>query len=125
MKDKYKKGLSLDESLILIEGGTEAPFTGEYNDFYIEGSYVCRSCGLKLFESDSKFNSECGWPSFDDAIEGTIVKKRDASLGRIRTEIICSRCEGHLGHVFHGENYTKKNTRYCVNSVSLKFIAKK
>ena len=77
MKDKYKKGLSLDESLILVEGGTEAPFTGEYNDFYIEGSYVCRSCGLTLFESDSKFNSECGWPSFDDAMEGTVVKKED------------------------------------------------
>ena len=125
MKDKYKKGLSLDESLIIVDGGTEAPFTGKYNDFYIEGSYVCRSCGLQLFESDSKFKSECGWPSFDDAIEGTVIKKRDVSLGRVRTEILCSRCEGHLGHVFHGENYTKKNTRYCVNSVSLKFIAKK
>ena len=125
MNTKYIKHLNTEEKEIIVDAQTERPFSGEYNDFFKDGIYVCRACEIQLFESGTKFNSNCGWPSFDDAIEGTIIKKRDASLGRIRTEIICSRCEGHLGHVFHGENYTKKNTRYCVNSVSLKFIAKK
>ena len=125
MKQDYIKKLNLEEKSVIVDGGTETPFTGKYNNLYVDGIYVCKSCELKLFESVSKFDSGCGWPSFDDVIEGTVIMKRDMSLGRIRTEVLCSRCEGHLGHVFHGENYTKKNTRYCVNSVSLKFIAKK
>ena len=108
----------------MLNGHTERPFSGEYNDFNQKGIYVCKFCNVKLFNSTSKFNSNCGWPSFADAIEGAIIRKRDLSLGRVRTEILCANCSGHLGHVFEGENYTAKNTRYCVNSLSLKFIAK-
>ena len=125
MDDKYLKGLSEEEKKILVHAGTEKPFSGKYNNFSLEGYYVCKACGFQLFESVSKFNSDCGWPSFDDAIEGSVIRRKDVSLGRIRTEIICANCKGHLGHVFEGENYTKKNTRYCVNSLSLKFISKK
>ena len=124
MKEKYIRHLDEDERSILLDGGTEAPFTGKYNDFYLNGVYVCKSCDSPLFYSKSKFKSGCGWPSFDDVIDGAIIKKRDLSFGRIRTEVICGTCEGHLGHVFEGENYTEKNTRYCVNSLSLKFISK-
>tara|TARA_Y100001968_G_C18994266_1_gene542875 strand:+ start:252 stop:626 length:375 start_codon:yes stop_codon:yes gene_type:complete len=124
VKEEYLDHLTDEEKSILLKKGTETPFTGKYNDFYKDGVYVCKACGLKLFDSVSKFKSNCGWPSFDDAIEGTIIKKRDTSLGRIRVEILCSRCEGHLGHVFEGEKFTDKNMRYCVNSLSLKFIAK-
>ena len=125
MKQKYIEKLSEGERFVMVEGGTEPPFSGEYNDVYLDGVYVCRSCGLKLFDSVFKFNAGCGWPSFDDAIQGTIIRRRDTSLGRVRTEILCSKCEGHLGHVFEGEKYTKKDTRYCVNSLSLKFISRK
>jgi len=124
MKDKYTQHLDDDERSVLADGGTEPPFTGKYNDFYLDGVYVCKSCESQLFYSNSKFNSGCGWPSFDDVIDDSVVKKRDCSLGRIRTEVICRKCEGHLGHVFEGEDYTEKNTRYCVNSLSLKFISK-
>jgi len=124
VKEEYLDNLTDEEKLILLNKGTETPFAGEYNNLYNDGVYVCKACGLKLFDSVSKFKSNCGWPSFDEAIEGTVVKKRDASLGRIRVEILCSRCEGHLGHVFEGEKFTDKNMRYCVNSLSLKFIAK-
>ena len=122
MKKKYITNLSEPEKSILVDSGTESPFSGEYNDFFNDGIYVCRACETQLFESNCKFNSHCGWPSFDDAIKDSIIKRRDATLGRIRIEIICAECYGHLGHVFEGENYTKKNTRYCVNSLSLKFI---
>jgi len=125
MKKIYKNGLTQKEKSIIVDKGTESPFSGKYNDFYYKGIYVCRSCNLKLFNSNSKFKSDCGWPSFDEAISGTIENQRDVTLGRIRTEIICSKCKGHLGHVFKGENYTTKNTRYCVNSLSLKFISEK
>jgi len=124
MDKKYTDKLNKKEKAIIVDAQTEAPFSGEYNNFYSEGDYVCKACNSKLFESDTKFNSNCGWPSFDDAIKGTIKSKRDVSLGRVRTEIICASCEGHLGHVFKGEEYTIKNTRYCVNSLSLKFIPK-
>ena len=120
----YRNNLTNEEKKIILNGQTEQPFSGEYNDFCEKGIYVCKLCDVKLFESTNKFNSNCGWPSFDEAIEGAIVKKRDVSLGRIRTEITCANCEAHLGHVFEGENYTTKNTRYCVNSLSLKFISK-
>ena len=124
MNKKYVNKLTEEERSIIVDGNTETPFSGEYNNYKSNGVYVCRSCDLKLFNSIAKFNSDCGWPSFDDAIEGTVNKRRDASLGRIRTEITCAKCEGHLGHVFEGEKYTIKNTRYCVNSLSLKFIPK-
>ena len=124
MKKEYTTELTQEEKIILQDKGTEEPFAGEYNDFYLEGVYSCKACGLKIFESNSKFKSGCGWPSFDDCIEGAVIRRRDASLGRIRTEILCSRCEGHLGHVFEGEKFTAKNSRYCVNSLSLKFIKK-
>ncbi len=121
MKADYSNKLNSDEKEIMLEGKTEIPFSGEYNDFNLDGTYVCKACELVLFDSNCKFNSGCGWPSFDYAIEGTVERRRDCSLGRIRTEIICSNCKGHLGHVFTGEKYTVKNTRYCVNSLSLKF----
>ena len=124
MDKKYTENLNKKEKAIIVDAQTEAPFSGEYNNFYLEGDYVCKACNLQLFESNTKFNSNCGWPSFDEAIKGRVITRRDDSLGRIRTEIICSKCEGHLGHVFEGEEFTIKNTRYCVNSLSLKFIPK-
>jgi methionine-R-sulfoxide reductase len=124
MDKKYIDKLNKKEKAIIVDAQTEAPFSGEYNNFYLEGDYVCKACNLQLFESNTKFNSNCGWPSFDEAIKGRVTMRRDDSLGRIRTEIICSKCEGHLGHVFEGEEFTIKNTRYCVNSLSLKFIPK-
>ena len=124
MKEKYIHNLNEEEKSIIVDSNTEPPFSGEYNNFSTQGLYVCKACQTQLFDSSFKFVSDCGWPSFDDAIEGAVLKRRDVSLGRIRTEIICSHCEGHLGHVFEGENYTSKNTRYCVNSLSLKFIPK-
>ena len=124
MNKKYINNLNNEEKAIMMNAETESPFSGEYNDFFMEGIYVCKACNVQLFESSSKFNSGCGWPSFDDAIEGTVFTRRDASLGRIRLEILCVNCDGHLGHVFEGEQYTSKNTRYCVNSLSLKFIPK-
>ena len=120
-KDQWNK-LSQEEGRVILKKGTEMPFTGEFNDFYKEGTFVCRQCEQPLYTSSDKFSSGCGWPSFDDEIKGEVEKVRDAD-GR-RVEIICSNCKGHLGHVFEGEGFTPKNTRHCVNSISLKFIAK-
>ena len=117
----YFDNLSDEERYILKEKGTEDPFSGEYNDHFDAGVFVCRACGNLLYESNTKFNSGCGWPSFDDEIPGAIIKYKDTSLDRVRTEICCAKCDGHLGHVFHGENITEKNTRHCVNSLSIKF----
>ena len=125
LPEEWKNTLNDEEYRVLIEKGTEYPHTGEYNMHFENGVYNCNGCKTPIFSSDQKFKSDCGWPSFDEAISGTIEKKRDVALGRIRTEIICSQCKGHLGHVFNGENYTTKNTRYCVNSLSLKFISDK
>ena len=123
MDKDYFSHLSPEENGILKNKGTEAAFSGEYNDFFEAGIFVCRACESPLYESNTKFNSDCGWPSFDDEINGAIKRHEDVSGGRVRTEICCAKCDGHLGHVFEGEQITAKNTRHCVNSLSIKFIA--
>ena len=121
MKKEFTINLTPEELEILANKGTEPPFTGEYNDFCEKGIFVCRACNNPLYKSSSKFNSGCGWPSFDDEIQGAIVRYDDFSLGRRRIEICCAKCDGHLGHVFYGEHMTSKNTRHCVNSLSIRF----
>ncbi len=122
MNKDYFSHLNPEEQHILKNKGTEEPFTGEYNDHFEAGIFICRACENPLYESNTKFNSGCGWPSFDEELEGAIVRHEDLSGGRNRTEICCARCNGHLGHVFIGEQITEKNTRHCVNSLSIKFI---
>tara|TARA_B100001287_G_scaffold274204_1_gene279061 strand:- start:18425 stop:18811 length:387 start_codon:yes stop_codon:yes gene_type:complete len=112
--------LNAMEKYVIVDKGTEYPFSGEYNDFKNEGIFVCRRCENPLYSSKSKFDSGCGWPSFDDEIIGSVTRIPDADGRRI--EITCSNCSGHLGHVFKGENFTVKNTRHCVNSLSILFV---
>lgn len=112
--------LTDEERRILIDKGTERPFTGAYDDHFVPGTFICRQCNAPLFSAADKFRSGCGWPSFDDDRFGNVRRTPDPD-GR-RTEILCDHCGGHLGHVFHGEHLTEKDTRHCVNSLSIRFI---
>jgi peptide methionine sulfoxide reductase msrA/msrB len=122
MNEKYYKDLSAEERRIIVDKGTEAPFTGEYDDFYQAGIFVCKACGNHLYDSSTKFDAGCGWPAFDKVKKGAVHQNSDFDLGYERTEITCAKCEGHLGHVFKGEKLTVENTRHCVNSLSIRFI---
>jgi methionine-R-sulfoxide reductase len=110
------------ESDVILRKGTERAFAGEFTDHEADGTYICRQCNAPLYRSDDKFHSGCGWPSFDDEIQGAVERHRDLSHGMVRVEIVCANCKGHLGHVFEGERMTAKNTRHCVNSVSMRFV---
>jgi peptide methionine sulfoxide reductase msrA/msrB len=117
--NQYNK-LNEEEQRVIINKGTERAFTGVYTDHFENGTYTCKQCGQELYKSKDKFHSGCGWPSFDDEIPGAVVRNPDPD--GMRTEIVCSKCGGHLGHVFKDEGFTKKNTRHCVNSISMNFI---
>ena len=121
-KPQYQK-LTKEEESVIVNKGTEMPFTGKYFAFWKRGTYVCKRCGAPLYRSESKFEADCGWPSFDDEIPGAVKRLPDPD--GVRTEIECAKCGAHLGHVFLGEGFTKKNTRHCVNSVSMDFIPDK
>ncbi|MFI2650338.1 peptide-methionine (R)-S-oxide reductase MsrB [Micromonospora fulviviridis] len=123
-EDEWRVRLSPEEFRVLREAGTERPWTGEYVDTKTSGVYHCRACGAELFRSEDKFDSHCGWPSFDDAIPGAVKEIPDNTLGMRRVEIRCARCDSHLGHVFEGEGFTPKDTRHCVNSISVRLEPK-
>jgi methionine-R-sulfoxide reductase len=120
---KVRNELTANEAYVLLHKGTEPPFTGEYDQFFEDGYYVCRHCDAKLYESSHKFHSGCGWPAFDNEVDFAIERVPDKD-GR-RTEIVCAECKGHLGHIFHGERLTPRNVRHCVNSLSIRFIPQK
>ncbi len=117
------RNLTKEEESVMVDKATEAPFTGKYFAFWETGTYMCRRCGAALYRSESKFEANCGWPSFDDEIPGAVKRLPDAD--GVRTEIQCARCGAHLGHVFVGEGFTEKDTRHCVNSVSMDFVPDK
>lgn len=122
---EWKKQLTAEQYSVLREKETERPFTGEYVNTFEKGEYVCAACGNLLFHSDSKFHSDCGWPSFDKAIPGSVIYKTDNSFGMTRTEVMCANCGGHLGHVFDDGPKETTGQRFCTNSVSVKFIPAK
>ena len=115
-----KNALSPEERYVIEMKGTEPPFSGEYDNFYEDGTYVCRRCDAELYRSVDKFDARCGWPAFDKEIPDAVIRMADPDGHRI--EIACARCDGHLGHVFVGERLTAENTRHCVNSLSMKFL---
>ncbi len=121
-KKEYNQ-LSPEEQYVLLQKGTERPFTGKHYTNKEPGTYICRQCNAPLYRAEDKFESNCGWPSFDQEIEGAVTRITDADGRRI--EIVCANCDGHLGHVFEGERFTPKNTRHCVNSISMEFIPAK
>ena len=123
-EEEWKAQLTEQEYYVLRKSGTDRPSDAGYTLHFEKGTYVCRACNTQLFKSNSKYKSHCGWPSFDDAIDGTIIYKKDASLGRVRTEIICAKCDGHLGHVFDDGPVETTGKRYCVNTSSIKFVEK-
>ena len=123
-EEYWERKLSNKEYDILRRGGTELPYTGKYNNHFEDGIYVCKGCSKPLYKSKSKFDSGCGWPSFDECIKNSIEYKKDFKIGVLRIEILCSNCGGHQGHVFN-DGPTKTNQRYCVNSASIDFIPKK
>lgn len=112
--------LTKEEAHIIEDKGTERPFSGEYDNFYKEGTYICKRCNTPLFSAKAKFDAHCGWPAFDDTFPGAVKETLDADGSR--TEITCANCHAHLGHVFVGEQLTDKDTRHCVNSLSIRFI---
>ncbi len=114
--------LSEEEKRVIDYKATEPPFTGEYDNFYKDGTFICRKCNAPLYSSKAKFDAGCGWPSFDEDFPNAVKRVTDAD--GMRTEILCANCGGHLGHAFEGEHMTEKNTRHCVNSLSIKFIPK-
>ena len=122
---EWKTQLTDQEYDVLIKKGTERPYTGKYWDYFEKGKYVCAACENELFSSDTKYESHCGWPSFDQAIKGSVIYKKDISFGMIRTEVMCAKCGGHLGHVFDDGPKDTTGQRYCTNSVSIKFIPTK
>jgi len=121
-KKDFFSELNFRERNIILNKGTERPFSGKYNDFFEKGTYLCKACNNPLFTSEHKFVSNCGWPSFDNEVPNSIVRIPDYSYNMTRIEIVCANCNGHLGHVFEGENLTERNIRHCVNSISIKFI---
>ena len=119
-EDEWRVRLTPAEFRVLRQAGTEPAWTGEYVDTKVAGMYRCRACGADLYPSDTKFDSHCGWPSFDEALPGAIRYVEDRSHGTVRVEVRCAVCDSHLGHRFDGEGYTPKDARYCINSVSLR-----
>ena len=125
-ENEWRKQLSSEQFSVLRKKATEAPFSGKYDSVFDPGSYSCAACGAKLFEAETKFDAQCGWPSFYDAIPDSVAFHQDNSFGAQRTEVTCANCGGHLGHVFKGEKFdTPIDQRYCINSLSLEFAPKK